>query len=205
MNILVFGDSITYGAWDMRGGWVQRLREYLDKRTLKDIDKYTIIYNLGVDGDTSRDILRRLEKETTARISNDSETVFIFSFGSNDCAFVHSEKEFLVSEEEFVKNTEEIIYIAKNFSKNIIFLGLLNVDQKKVDPVPWAKHISYINEHTEKFDDMLKRICHDKGVYFVDMPSLPNAYLEDGVHPNSKGHEKIFETVKKYLEKNKLI
>ena len=204
MHVLVFGDSIAYGAWDMKGGWVQRLREYLDKRTLKDIEKYTIIYNLGVDGDTSRDILKRLEKEASARIG-ESENMFIFSFGSNDCAFVHSEKEFLVSEEEFVRNTEEIISLAKNFSKKIIFLGLLNVDQKKVDPVPWARHISYINEHTEKFEEMLKRICSDKGVHFIEMPQLSKTYLEDGVHPNSKGHEKIFLVVKKYLEKNRLI
>jgi len=27
VNILVFGDSITYGAWDEEGGWVQRLRK----------------------------------------------------------------------------------------------------------------------------------------------------------------------------------
>jgi lysophospholipase L1-like esterase len=29
--------------------------------------------------------------------------------------------------------------------------------------------------------------------------------LYDGLHPNSEGHKKIFETVKNYLVKNKII
>ena len=32
INILVFGDSITYGAWDKeKSGWVNRLRLALEK------------------------------------------------------------------------------------------------------------------------------------------------------------------------------
>jgi len=32
-NILIFGASITYGVWDLeKGGWVQRLRDYLEKK-----------------------------------------------------------------------------------------------------------------------------------------------------------------------------
>lgn len=31
----IFGASITYGAWDLEyGGWVNRLRNFLDKRKL---------------------------------------------------------------------------------------------------------------------------------------------------------------------------
>ncbi len=33
-RILVFGPSTTYGAWDIEGGWVQRLRRYLDEKQL---------------------------------------------------------------------------------------------------------------------------------------------------------------------------
>lgn len=29
-KILVFGDSIAYGKWDSDGGWVARLRKYVD-------------------------------------------------------------------------------------------------------------------------------------------------------------------------------
>ena len=49
MNILVFGDSIAYGKWDEQGGWVQRLRKYIDKKyNLIDEPKSWLVYNLGI-------------------------------------------------------------------------------------------------------------------------------------------------------------
>ena len=68
-RILVFGDSITYGAWDKRGGWVQRLREFLDEKNLIDLNKIPVlIYNLGVSGDTTNDALERFEFESKKKI-----------------------------------------------------------------------------------------------------------------------------------------
>lgn len=34
VQILFFGPSTTYGAWDSEGGYVQRLRKYLDKKVI---------------------------------------------------------------------------------------------------------------------------------------------------------------------------
>src|SRR3989344_3552583 len=85
--ILVFGDSITYGAWDTNGGWVQRLRTYLDKKQLADPKLYYELYNLGVSGDTSTDLLERFEAETKQRIKRMSakeEIIIIVAIGTND-------------------------------------------------------------------------------------------------------------------------
>ena len=41
--LLVFGDSITYGAWDLEGGWVQRLRSFIDKKNLTDPNFYCLV------------------------------------------------------------------------------------------------------------------------------------------------------------------
>jgi lysophospholipase L1-like esterase len=36
-QIFCFGDSITYGAWDVAtSGWAQKLRAYLDKKQEED-------------------------------------------------------------------------------------------------------------------------------------------------------------------------
>lgn len=44
VNILVFGDSIVYGAWDdEKAGWVNRLRLVLEHQN----DVYYNIFNLG--------------------------------------------------------------------------------------------------------------------------------------------------------------
>lgn len=61
-HYIVFGDSITYGEGDLHGGWVQYLREEL----INDI-----VYNLGIDGETTTGLVNRLEKEIKPRVSED--------------------------------------------------------------------------------------------------------------------------------------
>ena len=48
------------------------------------------------------------------------------------------------------------------------------------------------------------------GIYFIEIfEKMKNLnyqeLLEDGIHPNSKGHQLIFEIVKDFLIKNNLI
>ena len=60
-QFFIFGDSITYGVIDREGGWANRLRKYLDARTLDSNGKdLFMLYNLGISGDTSADLLARL-------------------------------------------------------------------------------------------------------------------------------------------------
>jgi len=56
-RICVFGASIAWGAWDPDGGgWVTRLRRYFE------INDYDIeVYNLGVSGNTTKDLLKRFK------------------------------------------------------------------------------------------------------------------------------------------------
>ncbi len=67
-GILVFGDSISYGAWDIEGGWVSRLRKFLDKKNLSEENFDCKVYNLGISGDNSSGVLNRFEFETRQRI-----------------------------------------------------------------------------------------------------------------------------------------
>ena len=80
-NILVFGDSITYGAFDYKSnGWVNRLRLALDDTEKSDF--YT--YNLGINSDATIDVLNRFENECAARYIENSNTIIIFAIGIND-------------------------------------------------------------------------------------------------------------------------
>jgi len=109
MHILVFGDSITYGAWDERGGWAQRLREYIDKKNLHDKGFYCLVYNLGISGDTTKEILSRFENETKSRLEDEKDHIFIFSIGTNDCLLLNKEKKMQVEEKQFERNIGKII------------------------------------------------------------------------------------------------
>jgi len=92
MRILIFGDSITQGFWDSEGGWVQRIRKMYDLHKIDNIqDDVPTIFNLGVSGDSTDEIIQRFETETRARLED--ELVIIFSVGVNDSR-VRDTKEF---------------------------------------------------------------------------------------------------------------
>ena len=208
-NILVFGASITWGAWDREGGWVQRLRNFVDEKNISNPDYDRMIYNLGISGDTTENLLSRLENEVKTRLSEE-ETIIIFSIGTNDSQFVHDKNDLNIPIEKFEDNLKELIKQARKYSNKIIFIGLCPIDQSKVDPIPWAKDRAYRKELVEKFDKKIKQICKKEKIYFIGVYEklIKEDYkklLEDGVHPNSEGHKKIFQIVKDFLIEKEVI
>lgn len=206
MRYLVFGDSISYGAWDKEGGWVERLRAKFDERFFNNSEDYNLIYNLSISGDTTEDVLKRFESETNQRTKKDDEITFIFSIGANDCEFLHDKKEFKVPFNEFKKNIEKIIKLARKYSNKIVFVGFTPADDSKTDPIEWNENISYLNKDIKKYNDELKSICKKNNVDFIKifegwMKLDYKKLLYDGVHPNTKGHRLIFEKVLEFLGK----
>lgn len=208
-QILVFGSSITYGAWDKNGGWIQRLREYIENG-LKSRPEF-LIYNLGVSGDVTDFVLERFDCEVKNRIEDcDCEVILIFEIGTNDSASMNGDNKNQGDLDKFRKNIQEIIKCARKYSSQIVFCGLTPVDDSKLDPVPWDTHISYKNEYIKRFDKIIKEVCEKEKVIFVDvfenfMEEDYKRFLFDGLHPDSKGHEKIFKLIRDSLIKNKII
>lgn len=208
-QILIFGDSITYGAWDKKGGWVQRLREFLDEKTLSNPDVYYLIYNLGISGNITEYLLERFEFETNQRLKDkakDEEIIIIFEIGGNDSAFVHSKNDYWVKPKKFEENIRELINLSRKISSKIIFIGLAPIDESKTNPIPWNTDISYKMENTKEFNEILKSVCGEKDIHFVEifeklLEKDCSKLLEDGVHPNSEGHQKIFEIVRDFFIK----
>jgi len=66
------------------------------------------------------------------------------------------------------------------------------------------------NVYIEKYDSILKTICSKKKARFIETfqsfkKENYEKLLEDGDHPNSKGHEKIFAIVRDFLVSEKII
>jgi acyl-CoA thioesterase I len=207
-NILIFGDSIVWGAWDKEGGWAQRLRKFIDQKNISEPNYDCTLYNLGVCGDTTEDLLERFENETKARISEE-ERIIIFGVGTNDSQFVYSNEDLKIPIDKFGDNVKKLVDLSKKFSSKIVFLGLCPIEQSKVDPIPWAEEKKgYRKELVEQFNNKIKHVCNEKGVYFIELYEKlikESKILEDGVHPDSLGHKKIFLIVKNFLIKNKII
>ena len=209
-HILVFGDSISYGAWDREGGWVQRLRMWLDERFLSKPDFYFLTYNLSVSGDVSGDVLERFEFETKQRTDEEKNQVIIFAIGGNDAQFITDQNRCQTSEKIVNENIQKLIILARKYASNIIFVGLAPTDESKTVPIPWCPDKSYKNEHIQKYNNLIKSICAKNKIPFIEIfeKLIKTDYktlLEDGVHPNTEGHKKMFEIIKEFLIKNKMI
>ena len=193
MNILIFGDSITWGAYDPeQGGWATRLRNYFEEK-----DSDTDVYNLGISGDTTADLLERIEVEAKSREPN----LIIFAIGINDAQFIHSTNCLRVSLDEFQQNLAKLLAITKKFTDRVVFVGLTRVDESKTTPIPWNTDKSYTNENIEQLDNVIKKFCEDNKLKFIPMESVVGSDdLIDGLHPNSKGHIKIFNRMKSEVE-----
>lgn len=208
--ICVFGDSIEYGAWDTAGGWVQRLRTWLDESAPKE----HIIYNCGISGDSSSDLLKRFKAESKARFKEADEykegKIIIISVGGNDSLWLLDKKKLKVQPKQTEKNVRKIIDVARKFTNKIILVGVLPADESKTNPFAWNSKMFFKNENIANTNKIIKSVCNSKGVPFVDVYAnwINSDYknlLSDGAHPNSDGHKKIFELVRNVLiEKNVL-
>ncbi|WKZ26558.1 MAG: GDSL-type esterase/lipase family protein [Candidatus Paceibacterota bacterium] len=197
-SICIFGDSTAWGAWDMKkGGWANRLWLYAGKKT----DGECEIYNLSISGGTTETILERFESEAKIREAD----ALIFQSGGNDSYLKGKNGPNQIPVDQFRKNLQEIIRKAKNITPNIIFIGFKNVDETKTMPVSW-KDIYYVNAEIKKYDEIMKDVCKENNIPYLDIFGLlKNEDFEDGLHPNTLGHKKIFEKVKNFLEENKWI
>lgn len=217
-TILIFGDSITFGSADVEGGWVQRLKKLFDEsnainRVSKKVSgESTAVYNLGISGNTSDNLVERFEFECNQRVSReDNPITFIFAIGINDSAFSQEKKTNQVILSQFEKNLEKLIQLSKKISSRIVFIGLTQVIESKTNPIPWRTDIFYKNELIKKYDSIIKKVCNKNNVFFVELfekfnqSNIAKFLNEDGLHPNSDGHKFMFEVIKKFLEEKKLI
>ncbi|MEW5955088.1 MAG: SGNH/GDSL hydrolase family protein [Candidatus Micrarchaeota archaeon] len=214
MQILVFGDCNVYGKWDVQGGWVQRMKSFLDEKHLAanagDLSalngEYCFVYSVGVDGEKTSDLLERFEFEARQRVKRGGETIAVFELGVADSQFVQSKNALRTPPEKFAENLRKLAGASKKMGFKTVFVGLTPVDERKTSPLAWNKDKHYKNEYVKKYDELLQKTCKQNKVSYIKLyDKITYADLQDGLHPNSKGHEKIFQTVKKQLTENKLI
>ncbi len=209
MRILFFGDSITQGFWDSEGGWVERIRKHYDSLALADLknNNQPEIFNLGVSGDTTRNLLARIEAETKIRKWKDDPVIAVVAIGTNDDVF-ESDKQW-VPPEEFKNNLKQIVKILTPITQGILLVGNTACDESKTTPVFWGD-FSYTNIELQRSEKAIEEIASQNGLPHVPIFDAFKAKLDegadllaDGLHPNDAGHDFIQARVLPRL--NKLI
>lgn len=199
-KILAFGDSISWGAFDYeKGGWVERLKtRYFNTYE----NGHGIgVYNLSVSSNNTTGVLDTLENDIKKFNEIESEDyIFLFSIGSNDPVYAGTREHVGVPFDTFRTNLKKIIEISKKYSKNIVFTGLAMVDESKTKP--WSENEYWENDDLKRYNDEIENICKKRGLDFIPFwDVLTKDNLSDGLHPNSKGHEKIYKRVEDHLSR----
>lgn len=203
MRVLVFGDSITQGFWDVDGGWVARLRKQYDQKAI-DTDDYSqpAIINLGVSGDSTNDLLARFDNE--AKVRANDELAFVFAIGVNDSRT--KDRVNYSDTGQYKANLHALVDLAKKYSSKMLFVGLTPCVQERTNPVVWG-NTCYTNARICEFDAALRQFCIENSVPYVAVyerfakAQETAELMPDGVHPNDQGHDLIARLIAPEIEK----
>jgi len=200
---LFFGDSITYGEYDgVFGGWVDILKRYALQKYNEGSSNELILFNLGIGGETSEGLVKRIPHEIKARNSADGNIVFI-GYGANDLAVKDGNQ--MVDAEQFKANIETAIQDAKLYSEEIYLVSILPISEKIDSKISTTGKIR-TNGDVLVYNQILKDIATKNALSYIDFHS---AFLEDkeillskdGVHPNEKGYGMMAEIAIPIIEK----
>ena len=199
-NICIFGDSIAYGEWTHHLGWADQLQNILQQKTIASrFTLYYFLYNLSIPGNTTEDALKRFHVEAEAREPH----IIMFALGANDSSCRDNRDVRRVLPEKFKENVRALIHEAKQRTNTIIWIGLTAVDEKRTTPFETTY---FSNEQIRAYDAVIQEQCKESGVLYLDLFSvLGPEDLEDGLHPNKQGHNKLFRAVHDFLIERNII
>ena len=188
VTVMCFGDSITYGyCADFGNDYVSLLKA----KVKEDFpDKEIYIRNRGINGESSRAGLKRIDDELISY----RPSLTIMLFGSNDCAY---NSWYHVGLEEFRHNYDIIIQKIIAIGSKIILLTPTPVIEDNempfIDNSELDKYCEIIKEMSEKY----KLPLIDMNKVFSDASNgdLSPLLQWDGIHISTEGYRLFFETV----------
>jgi lysophospholipase L1-like esterase len=208
-SILVFGGSAVWGQGDLNGGWVHLLRKFIDTKYSKSKMAYKIqLYNLGVSGETTTKLAKWIDYEIEHRIKKD--LIVVICLTTNDSARIKSENSHKTVEEKFVMNINLITKIAQKYTDKVVVVNSQPVSEHLTNPLAWSKDKYIKNKDIEKYNSLAKRFCSENNIDYIDIYKVLKTKFNkelsnDGVHPNTKGHQLIFAMVRDFLIQKKLL
>jgi lysophospholipase L1-like esterase len=198
-NILILGDSISAGRRvDKIKSWPSLLSQALD---IKDKD-FTLVHNLSIPGESTSEVIKRFPVEAKTRckkIYPDDRASIIFAVGINDTKCINSKDNPVTKLEDFRKNISLLTKSAREYTNHIIFVGLTLVDEQKTAPID---NIYFLNDKIKTYNEIINEECQKRSIIFLNITeewselNYLNLLSDDGIHPNEKGHQKIFEKIR---------
>ncbi|MCB1205224.1 MAG: exo-alpha-sialidase [Verrucomicrobiae bacterium] len=201
-GIWLFGDSTTAH----RPGAVKRVTSVRLDEALQSIGSSLSVYNAGVGGNTTRDGLKRFERDVLVH----RPRIVVISFGINDAAVdVWKDppaKGSRVPAGEYRENLATLAELAGKAGAKVVFMT--------PNPLRWSSKTRdlygkppYDPERDDGFDlvlesyrEAMREMAGERNLPLLDVPPVWEAALAgkpgqiddlllDGMHPNDRGHE----------------
>jgi lysophospholipase L1-like esterase len=157
------------------------------------------LYNLGIRGDSTRDILRRWRGECAARLPQSSNGRLVFMFGGNDAKEVVGAG-IEVPLQESVANARTIIAAAAAWLPTL-WLSLIPMSETKPYPrlLPGLPAYRFDNRRQGEYTQHYAAVAQELAVPFLDLhtPLMHDAEWQrltqagDGSNPAASGYAKI--------------
>lgn len=197
-TIVCIGDSIVEGEGDETGksGWAGRLQEKILKDSKVGENR---VYNLGMGMETSIDLLHRFFSEVLYR--NPDVIILQASHGDSRSMLNNAqEEEFEIGKGARLRVYRRLFdYLKKD--KKVLVLGLnpVSVNAKFKKAVPQR------TEHIESHNRGLEKMCKEYNLAFLNPRDIFRGHkLEDlyvdGLHPNAKGYEMMYQAIYEELK-----
>jgi lysophospholipase L1-like esterase len=185
-RILVFGDSIVWGAFDEEyNGWPHRLQRLFTTDIV-----HAEVYALGVCGEGVHGVGGRIQQECAARRPTD----IVLATGLNDAShFVHPVMDWTG---RFVRGFEWVLRCAmQDPAVNVLAVGPTPVDERKTAPcAPAMPNLFYRMDAVRKVHHLIATQAELFKVPFlplIDELDVRTDLSKDGLHPNASGHATI--------------
>lgn len=188
-TIVIFGDSITEGAGDETGrGWADMLKANWKiprphESGFPAGSAHPNVYNLGIDGDRTVDVLNRFEFEVAARRPRG----IILAIGANDLHW--DDPRPVTGLAPFAAQYNQLLLRAVASADQVLVMNLFRVDES-------AGQHGVSNAEIDTFNEAIRQSALQHAVELLDVSQLlgPSDYC-DGIHPNHSGAEKIYQIV----------
>lgn len=218
ISIVAIGDSLTQGVGDSKsvgGGYVTRLTQKVQRK----YKVKTESHNYGVSGDTSQQIMARIESDKNMHQDLPKADIITVTVGGND--FMHllqrkgldlTEGNIADEQVKFDKRLNKLLTDIRSYNKTapIYLVGIYNPFSIYLSNVKNAK-VAFVNWNKGS----AKVVSNFNDIHFVDINNLyqtksinakvkkdgvnPYLYKKDHFHPNGTGYDmmtdKIFEQV----------
>lgn len=176
-TVLVLGDSLSAGhGVPLEASWVSRLEQRLDERGYP----HTVV-NAGISGDTTRAGLSRLPNA----LERHRPALVIIALGGNDGLRG-------LSLQAMRGNLAAMIRLGRDAGARPVLIGV------RLPP-------NYGPAYTDRFRQVFQGLADELDVPLVPkimagVAADPALMLDDGIHPNARGHARMLDNVWPVIE-----